>query len=720
MNSLLEIYFDNTIRNYPVDNLTETTCTSLFPSNSGNDLVLYDDEGQYSINNVKIIATEPSVNLVLTADLNENEEDFMSILVNDENEGNSDITETNNDEDYNPRESNDTSSEDDQQTHLEVNDEVEEKNRGRKRKRTPQAWKKNIRKRKRAGGKEYLSSKNKIVKKRELKEACSLESCKLKCRQKISDEERQGIYQQFWNYDNTNDQKRQFICSSIEEKPIQRLRSRTGESVPKRKHSLLYFFSINGERTRVCQKYFLSTLSISQSSVRIALQKRTSGGIVTNDQRGKHTPANKLSNDARNKIRHHIMRFPTLESHYSREKTKKVYLGIHLNISRMYEMFREECQDNNMHVDEIPKQWLYSHIFNTEFNLGFQPPSSDTCDQCDAFQIQLKGSVAIEQRNAIQKTYDKHLSEAQSRYTAKKIDKEQSKANKSLKVLMVDLQKCLPSPVLTNAQSFYSLKLWSFNYTIYDSSGKIANCMMWDESIAGRGGNEMASCLLKYVMTLKNNDPEVTHLIIWSDNCPSQNRNIHMIMCYFFILHAAPQLKVIEHKYLLRGHTHMEADMVHSLIERESKKLAAFSIMWPWDWQQIARMCGNRLRFDVTGMESEDFKSFNKLCLSQTSPYISQKKTENNTKFLISQMVHFKVTADTPGILYCKTSLDDDNFEAVNFNRKTAKQCDYPAELTQLMDEQHPISKKKYEDLQNLLRWVPKRFHQFYKDLRHD
>nr|CAI5837837.1 unnamed protein product [Callosobruchus analis] len=88
---------------------------------------------------------------------------------------------------------------------------------------------------------------------------------------------------------------------------------------------------------------------------------------------------------------------------------------------------------------------------------------------------------------------------------------------------MIDLQKCLPTPELTNSQSFYCLKLWTYNLVIHDSTIQKAYCMMWDESIAGRGGNEVASCVLKWAEIC--NIPEtVRDLIIWSDNCPSQNK----------------------------------------------------------------------------------------------------------------------------------------------------------------------------------------------------
>nr|CAI5818189.1 unnamed protein product [Callosobruchus analis] len=111
---------------------------------------------------------------------------------------------------------------------------------------------------------------------------------------------------------------------------------------------------------------------------------------------------------------------------------------------------------------------------------------------------------------------------------------------------------------------------------------------MWDETVAGRGGNEIASCLLKYF--LGNIDKSTEEVTIWSDNCPSQNRNINALVAYTTILKLVRTLKVINYKYLLRGHTHLEVDSDHSLIERTRKRMSKFQIMMPWDWQQLVRL----------------------------------------------------------------------------------------------------------------------------------
>ncbi|CAH1223091.1 unnamed protein product [Diabrotica balteata] len=304
-----------------------------------------------------------------------------------------------------------------------------------------------------------------------------------------------------------------------------------------------------------------------------------------------------------------------------------------------------------------------------KFNLSFAVPSKDTCDKCDEFLINLRQSNSEAERETLQVQYNAHLLEADKRYKLKQIDKEMSINNPGQKVLMIDLQKCLACPKLTNSQSFYSLKLWCFNYTIYDSTEKQANCLMWDESIAGRGGNEMASCLVQYIHSLPQS---TTSVVIWTDNCPSQNRNIQMIMCYFYPLSRYPHIKEITHKFLLRGHTHMEVDSIHSVIEREAKKCPNFQIITPWDWLQLARISGKNKDFKVYEMITSNFKDFNKLYNSCDSPFQNNKKTENNEKFLISQAVCMQFGQENPGIVYFKTDFDLE-FQSVDFTRRVGR-----------------------------------------------
>lgn len=123
-------------------------------------------------------------------------------------------------------------------------------------------------------------------------------------------------------------------------------------------------------------------MSISEGFVRNALKKTTSTGVALPEKRGKRIPFNKISEDVIKNIKANINSYPAYESHYSRERTAKKYLGSDLNISKMYNLYNEECEKKRLRPAKL---WLYRKIFNEDFNLSFHLPDNDTCDLCDHF-----------------------------------------------------------------------------------------------------------------------------------------------------------------------------------------------------------------------------------------------------------------------------------------------------------------------------------------------
>jgi len=90
-----------------------------------------------------------------------------------------------------------------------------------------------------------------------------------------------------------------------------------------------------------------------------------------------------------------------------------------------------------------------------------------------------------------------------------------------------DLQKCLATPFLSSGLSFYKRQLWTFNLTIYETYGdkNYSYCYLWDETKANHGGQEVASCIYKYVNDKLDKCDSNKEIIFYSDCCPSLLRN---------------------------------------------------------------------------------------------------------------------------------------------------------------------------------------------------
>lgn len=158
-----------------------------------------------------------------------------------------------------------------------------------------------------------------------------------------------------------------YVTSHVKSVLINRKRPRSSLRGDARNHTREYDFEVNGKVIRVCKTFSLNTLSISQTFVTTSLIKKKSGGIVSTDDRGRHDHHARVPDFVRESVREHIGQFPVEESHYSREKSKRKYLGSRLNLSKMYNLYRSQYDTKNLLESAIAKEWLYADIFNSEY-----------------------------------------------------------------------------------------------------------------------------------------------------------------------------------------------------------------------------------------------------------------------------------------------------------------------------------------------------------------
>ena len=83
---------------------------------------------------------------------------------------------------------------------------------------------------------EYINKKGKVIPAKTIKPPCS---CRLKCYDKISENERQEIFNSYGNVGNSNDIKKQFIRSCVDSQPVARSRKRNADSGKEKKNTLL-------------------------------------------------------------------------------------------------------------------------------------------------------------------------------------------------------------------------------------------------------------------------------------------------------------------------------------------------------------------------------------------------------------------------------------------------------------------------------------------------
>lgn len=573
------------------------------------------------------------------------------------------------------------------------------KNSGRKRKAFPEEWTRCKAKKSLNYGLKHTTGSGREKPARQMKNSCS---CPLKCFEKFSSEERQKIFDKFWE---TGDKTMQwqFILENS-----RTLDKKTCTINPKKQRNIVrkyYFKKISSNKeiqeVQICQKMFMNTLDINKQWITTAFKKSIQGeGILTPDQRGRHKrPVNELKETIKSQIRSHIISFPAVESHYVRQSSSKKFLSPDLNIAKMYRLFCQKISEGNLNINVSQRQ--YHDIFVGEFNIAFHKPRKDQCNICTVFQNL--------DDNSKQKQYEahqQHLNNKNFVRNLKEQDKEKSKqSNGKVKVVCYDFQKQLPCPHADTNIFYYRRNFLTYNFTLFELGSKDTTCFVWDESLAGKGATEVTSCLNYYLKQLK----DTNEVIFYSDNCPSQNKN-KIVFSFYAWATKTYNMKIV-HRFLEQGHTQNEADSVHANIEKEKK---GKKIYVPNQWYtliQCSRKSGKP--YNVVEMPQENFYNFKDL----VETYHLDKDI-NNQKILWNKIREILVSPNEPNKIRFKYNLSDE-YNVLDITHKKRKKKVETFNLKQKYTSMLPISEAKFNDMKFLCtnNYIPNTYHSFYNQL---
>ena len=380
-------------------------------------------------------------------------------------------------------------------------------------------------KQKRSTGKGYVTSKGKVVQpKIFINKDCG---CNLECSSKITVPRRNQIFSNF--YTMNLDLKNAFVMGSVDVK--EKHRTYTALNNSQWANSRSYKLTDEcGNVKKICKTYFKDTLQIPDGTITNILARKKTDGTPIEDRRGKSAPQNKNSDEDTEYLQRFICLFPTYQSHYSRKDNQyRNYLPPTLRMPTMYEKYVCSCNEN----DRTPLSiFVFRRIFNTKFNLHFHHPQSDKCQKCDLFNNKIRCLSEGEEKNAVRRDII-HQEMAEKAKEKMKEDTLDPHTNPNKRVLVFDLQKTLPTPVLSTEIAYYKRQMWTYNLGIHDENLKTGFMYVWSEEQASRGTQDIGSCILEHVF---RHIPEtVTHLILYSDSCGGQNRNIKMSLMLQYI-----------------------------------------------------------------------------------------------------------------------------------------------------------------------------------------
>ncbi|CAM4691278.1 unnamed protein product [Leuciscus chuanchicus] len=195
-------------------------------------------------------------------------------------------------------------------------------------------------------------------------------------------------------------------------------------------------------------------------------------------------------------------------------------------------------------------------------------------------------------------------------------------------------------------------------------NNKDGYCYAWEEHEGSLSSEVFAHLQSKHFESILEANGNIEKVIVWSDGCGYQNRCGAISNTF---LHLAMKHGVsIEQKFLVAGHTQMECDSMHSLIERRIVK----DIHTPRDYIVI---------FETARIHP--------------SPY----------KYLADGRIRYKLDFESEW---------EDLPQRINIPKE-------PFHWVPLFPAQLPITLRKFNDLQAMKPVLPRVAHQYYDNLPH-
>ncbi|XP_067283020.1 uncharacterized protein [Pseudorasbora parva] len=499
--------------------------------------------------------------------------------------------------------------------------------------------------------------------------AACVKSSKLHC-STIGEADRENIFKHFW--ENMNwEEKKMYVRGLVDIIPVKR---RRGSENSRRSSTLIFFLEVYGQRRRVCKSLFLATLGIGAWSALNWVQE------TGNTQKN---AASCNRHEAHEFLRSFLQDLPKVSSHFCRSSTSKQYLEpFFQSMMDLYKVYHRAAEEKMLRP-------FSRQIFSEEFkqqNLSLHRPKKDNCNTCYSYKA----------GNLPDNEWQVHLLIKEEAHVAKVQDK--NAASDKIMVVCMDLQ-ALFCPRLNVSALYCKTKLTVHNFTIYDMSTHKTTCYVWHEGEGALSASEFASCVIDFLSKHKKHEK----YILWSDGCGYQNQS-NSVVDSALLKFSTEKKKVVIQKFLEKGHTQMECDSVHSVIER---RLRNQEIYVPA--QYIALMKSARSKpspYEVKYVDHNFFQDFTKLSLCESiHPGIK----------LCDPPVH-----DIRAIRYnINGTMDYKIQHSADWTPFSKRQLQHTTSVTPLYTECLKIKEMKYRHLQDLKEVIPKDFHSFYDNLRH-
>ncbi|KAG7171658.1 hypothetical protein Hamer_G014803 [Homarus americanus] len=245
-------------------------------------------------------------------------------------------------------------------------------------------WAKEVAKRKRNLGEEYVSySTKKVVKARQV---CP--PCPDSCFDKLARDNIDTIFTNFWAIGDYNTQNG-YLQALIRDMPVKR--KRTEAEVSRRPFNYHFFVKLQQHEFKVCCQDFASIHELGKKKMEVLMHKRkeSPSGTPISDKRGHHPSTRAITGRRLQHVHEHICALPVLASHYSHTyNPHKRNLEAGGSITELYSMYLMWMSEHYLDEETVSES-CYHTVFTRNYNIVFCALLTDVCNTCEKLRTQI-------------------------------------------------------------------------------------------------------------------------------------------------------------------------------------------------------------------------------------------------------------------------------------------------------------------------------------------
>jgi hypothetical protein len=341
--------------------------------------------------------------------------------------------------------------------------------------------------------------------------------------------------------------------------------------VKREKEGLNFKYEYKLHDIKICKRLFLKVVKISFRTIQRYFDERDNGKNETSHWKS-HT------NDFNKSIENFIMSFKPEKSHYNLRKCpNKLYISdeYRMNSVKLYRKFAEtiqfepriQCNENKItkkNENLLICGYNYFNEYRKKLNICFGQLSMDKCKICKEHDLHLIDNNECECKMC--KKYEEHKINSQ---LARKTMNDDSENLLDTIVVTCDAQKIFSVPRLEIKDSYFASRINTLNQTFCGiGQNSESFCFISNDIEIEKNSREYINFHLMFLNT--DSCKKVKNVVIWCDNCTSQNRNWSL---YANLVRIINDNRIVQEKitlkYLEVGHTFNSCDNVHSCISRK-------------------------------------------------------------------------------------------------------------------------------------------------------